>query len=69
MNKTKLKKNRPLRKYELLEDVVGVYGVLKAGYTDALDYPTLYDKDTGKLHICQGHGVYTLITKDMYSII
>jgi len=56
------------KEYELLVDVNVGYYVLKKGYTDTLEYPTLYDETSGILHICIGHGQYTEITPDMYKI-
>ena len=55
--------------YKTNKDIMGSYHLIKKGHKDILDYPTHYDEKTGELGICEGHGVYTWITKDDYTII
>lgn len=58
-----------MKYFKTLKDIQGAYVLLKKGYTDMLDYPNIYYKNSGILLICQGHGVYTELTKKDYKII
>ena len=57
-----------MRKFILINDVQGLYGLLKKGYIDVLDYPNMEGED-GTLGICEGHGEYTWIKKEDYEIL
>lgn len=54
--------------FVLNKDIYGAYGIIKKGFRNELEYPNHYDKKTGELGICEGHGVYTWVTKEDYEI-